>query len=503
MEKKTGCIDFLRRHYAHIALLTVGAAVHIAGCFQSSLWFDEAYTVGLMNHSLADMLKWSTNDVHPHLYYIMLWLVTRVFGVKLSVMRLFSALGTMLFASLGLTHIRRDFGKKCGFWFSFCALFSTSMLVYTNQIRMYSFAAYFITLAAIYAYRLFKSPEIMRIRVLFVISSVCAAYTHYFALFTVAAINITLLVGLIKSKHPHPFKSWLATGIAQIALYIPGGLVFLHQMMIGGAAWISIGWPDLVFDLVSYHWTGSLLSEMYPHKSNLYFVLGGIYLALYILFAIAIRHFTRDDSVDADKKSAVRGAAASYYGVLIFALTVSLFRPIYYARYTMVLSGLLFFFAAFLLSSFGKRLSKALVASLLAVIFSLHAVHYFGVYYDESSHQLENALSDEVVETDTFLFESIHGFVASVAYPENNAYFYDIDGWGVENVYPAFGPNAGVLNSLDCDEINSLSGRVWVVNRGECFKKLESLGYTAAESQNIGMRYHYSLNFELILMVRE
>ena len=58
----------------HLIVLFAGAAYLISGCFSNSLWFDESFTVGLMNHtSLFEMIKWSSYDVHPHLYYIILW----------------------------------------------------------------------------------------------------------------------------------------------------------------------------------------------------------------------------------------------------------------------------------------------------------------------------------------------------------------------------------------------------------------------------------------------
>lgn len=499
MERSKRIQACLRENMMHILLLLVGAALYIAVCFHNSLWFDEAYTVGLMNHTFFDMIKWSASDVHPHLYYIMLWLFTHIFGVKLTVMRIFSAIGAILFASLGLTHIKRDFGKKIGFWFSFCAVFSGSMLVYTNQIRMYTWAAYFVTLAAIYAYRVFKTPDFKKDRILFVITSVCAAYTHYFALFTVASINVVLLVALVKSEYAHPYKCWLTTGIAQIVCYIPGALVFLHQIMLDGASWISVVWPNLVFDLVSYHWLGETLNEAFEYKSRVYFVVGALFLLLFVAEGYFIRRFARSERTEKSARQGVIGAAASYFGVLLFALTVSLFRAIYYIRYTVVLSGLLFFMIAFLMASVNKNAIKSALAVLFAVIFSFTAVSTYELVYDDSADMLESALADSVTAEDTFLFETIDGYVASVTYPESKTYFYNKGYWSVHEAYRAFGPNAYVIDSLDTGEIDGISGRVWVVNRDDCFRKLESLGYKELESHRIQMRY-YGLNYELILM---
>ena len=117
MENKRKFFD--KDNIAHLSVIFIGAILFIGGCFQNSLWYDESYTVGLMCHSLLDSIKWAVYDVHPHLYYVMLKIFTMIFGNTLPAMRIFSSVGAILFVSLGYTHIKHDFGKKVGFWFSF------------------------------------------------------------------------------------------------------------------------------------------------------------------------------------------------------------------------------------------------------------------------------------------------------------------------------------------------------------------------------------------------
>lgn len=207
------------------------------------------YTVGLMEHNLVDIIKWSAGDVHPPLYYILLKLFTLIFGKSYYAMRIFSSLGAILFASLGLTHLKRDFGNKLGFWFSFCVLFSASTLVYALQIRMYTWEAYFVTLTAIYANRIFYNTASKRSRVLFIVFSVLSAYTHYFSLFAVAAINLALLFGYIKANEKYSILNWMINGAIQIMTYIPGAIIFLYQIKLCGADWITVDFPDLILIL--------------------------------------------------------------------------------------------------------------------------------------------------------------------------------------------------------------------------------------------------------------
>ena len=89
----------------HLVVLVLGTALMFSGCFHSAVWFDESYTVGMMNQSFGDMLRISVADVHPPFYYIALWLFTRVFGCSAVAMRLFSALCASALGVLGYTHI--------------------------------------------------------------------------------------------------------------------------------------------------------------------------------------------------------------------------------------------------------------------------------------------------------------------------------------------------------------------------------------------------------------
>ncbi len=482
------CKFKVKENIPQLAIILVGALILIGGCFQNSIWFDEAYTVGLMRHSFFDSIKWATHDVHPHLYYILLKFFTMVFGTSMYAMRIFSVLGALLFASLGLTHIRCDFGKKVGFWFSFCALFSASTLVYAWQIRMYTWAAYFVTLAAIYAYRMFNMPESKRCRIMFLVFSVMSAYTHHFGLFTVAVINVILLVCTFKEKRP--LKTWLLNAAIQIGCYIPGALVFLYQISLGGASWITIGWPDLVFDLVSYHLLGDIAYEFFKYNSGPYLIVGALCLLLYVTGGILLYRYAKSEHIGENKKKALKAGLCVYFGTILFALTVSLFRVIYYIRYTVVICGLLFFSIAVLIAGFKKNITKIVAAAVILSVFGVQAVYNYKLMYDPSANAVHETLDESIKEGDVFFLEDPNDYVIAIQYPDNVSYFYNMWQWGVQNAYRAFGENAYVVDTVDCPEIENLGERVWVIGRRECYNHLVNNGYTETAEYEIYLRYH-------------
>jgi len=124
------------------------------------LWFDEAYSVGMANHTFKEIWNIGGHDVHPILYYWILHIIGKLTSYSIMFYRVFSTILIWIVGILGYTHIRKDFGEKTGILFSFLALFLPTQAVYANEIRMYSLAMLLITLLGIYAYRLAKSSKL-------------------------------------------------------------------------------------------------------------------------------------------------------------------------------------------------------------------------------------------------------------------------------------------------------------------------------------------------------
>ena len=485
MENKRKFLE--KDNIAHLSVIVLGALFFLFGCFQNSLWYDESYTVGLVSHSLFDSIKWAIYDVHPHLYYVMLKLFTMIFGNSLPVMRIFSTIGAILFVSLGYTHIRRDFGKKIGFWFSFCTVFSTMMLKYSLEIRMYTWAAYFVSLAVIYAFRSYNEPDNKKSRLLFILFSVLSAYTHYFGLFTVAILNLVMLYATNKEKRS--MKTWLINAAWQIGCYIPGALIFLYQITLGGASWITIEWPNIVFDISTYHLFGATLEQFSEYKSAKYFVIGGLVLAMYVMSGLLLHRYAKSDEIGEKNKKALKCALGVYYGTILFTLTVSLFRVIFYIRYTAVLCGLLFFVMAVLISGLKKNILKITAAVLLAVMFVCQAVNVYNVMYHPSADSVKEGFGELVEEDDVFLFEELLYHTITVQFPDNTTYYYDK--WSDnKNMFRAFGKKAYMINTFDCPEMEELPDRVWVISKLECYDYLVENGYNEVSEHEIWLENH-------------
>ena len=165
----------------HIITIMVGIICISLSAFHSNTWFDESYSVGMAGHSFGEIWSIGIYDVHPILYYWLLHIINIIFGNQIVLYRLLSVLAICVLGILGLTHIRKDFGPKVGLLFSFFVYFLPVNLVYAGEIRMYSLTMLFVTLIAIYAYRIYKNGNEKQIKnwVLFGIFSLASCYTHY------------------------------------------------------------------------------------------------------------------------------------------------------------------------------------------------------------------------------------------------------------------------------------------------------------------------------------
>lgn len=73
----------------HIAIIILGACFVIAGAIHTNLWFDEAYSVGIINQPFLDLINIGIADVHPLLYYLVAKLVTLPFANSIMAIRIF------------------------------------------------------------------------------------------------------------------------------------------------------------------------------------------------------------------------------------------------------------------------------------------------------------------------------------------------------------------------------------------------------------------------------
>jgi len=479
---------------AHIIMLVLGTAFLASGAFHSSLWFDESYTVGLMNQNIIDLCKAATYDVHPLGYYIILRLYAYIFGNSIISLRLFSVLGSALLALLGYTHIRRDFGVKTGIWFSFFVITMPSTFKYALQIRMYTWAPLFVTLAAIYAYRMIiNNDKRTKSTVFFIICSVMSAYMHYYGLMAVAIINIIVLVYYIKNNLK--LKKWYIIGAIQILAYVPGLYVFFEQFMLSNGSWIKINFGT-IFDTISFHFFGSPQSDTIVNSPT-YLIPLFIGFCIYVIFGFL---FVRMIKTNKEEAKPIVLSLIVYFGVIFAFLIVSIFKPIFYVRYSIVCYGLLLFTFAYLIARDNKTYLKILIVVVMLGLTGARAIPIYQENYNVSNSTIDDYLKANMKAGDIILFDNPGAFAVSVKYQEVPTYFYNSSNWNIQKAYKAFGSKVTILSNLDI--IKNYTGRIWIIDSGSTYKAVTSWsGTTEVSYEKMQLKYYYKENGHDIILI--
>ena len=208
--------------WVYAAFLLVTTFVRIA---EISFWGDECYSLWLAKMSIPDMLAETASDVHPPLHYFWVMLFYKIFGespIMYHVSSVIPYVGIMLF---GLIPIRKKFGLGTSTVFVTLATLMEAALRYNLEVRMYSLAA-MLVLFAFYCVYLILNNNKWSEWIWFAIFSLAAAYTHYYALISVAFFYVVLILYSFKHKECR-VKAAVISG-ATVVIYLPWLLVLLE-----------------------------------------------------------------------------------------------------------------------------------------------------------------------------------------------------------------------------------------------------------------------------------
>lgn len=402
--------------------------------------------------------------MHPVLYYFVLKILNLIFGSNILVYRLFSIIPLAILGIIGFTHIRKDFGEKVGLLFSFLILFLPGITRYATEIRMYSLAMLFVTITAIYGYRLYKDRFSNKNLIIFGIFSLASAYTHYYGLMAAGLINLAIFIYLIKQikQRKTEFIKFISCTIIQVIFYIPWLVFFVSQVKgVSNGFWIGFYFPDTLIDAMIVPFMGS-----YVNRSIAIIVTTLLYtFSMYLLY----KEYKEKNEI---KPGVLAGIG--YLAVIIAACIVSIImHPILIDRYLLVVMGLLAFFIAFSLSKQKNKNIIIGICTIILIISIFNNIHIIKTNYALSNDEMLGYLRENVKKEDTFLIyhNEIVGFSVTTKYLDNKTYFHDKDNWNIEKPYKAFGPN--FESETDIDKImKELSGRTWIINIPE--DKLEN-----------------------------
>lgn len=348
----------------------------------NSIIMDEGYSILLVRESVWDIIMGTAGDVHPPLYYLILKFFSLFSGESLFVYRVATVLATWLnLVLLGATFIRKRWGERVSVIYMLWFGLTYCTIERSTTVRMYSWAAFFVTAAALFLFFYYESQTKKNLAwaIFFTLG---AMYTHYYALLAVfVSWALLFIVSFIRKKK---VSRVLIGGVLVVVGYLPWLGILLAQF--GDVAedyWIQ------VFD-----WNEWMMVPAYLMESPSSDV-SGVGAVLYVLLLMMlIPAFLR-------KKWDALSGAAVFLGTMIFAAVVSVVvTPIWVTRYMYVAWGVLSLFAAI---TAGEVLSKYsnLIQGTFLLVLVLVGLHSFSTMMADETM---NSTADEWV---AFLQENV------------------------------------------------------------------------------------------------
>lgn len=469
----------------NIIIIILGTIFISLGAFHTNIWFDESYSVAISNHSFSEIWNIGGNDVHPVFYYIMLKIVSLIFGNNILVFRLFSIVPIVVLSILGITHIRKDYGERTGIIFSFLTLFLPIIASYSSEIRMYTWVMLFVTITAIYANRIYKDELSIKNWVIFALFSLLSAYTHYYGLMFAGIINVILFIYLLKNRKEKDkdLKIFIIQAVVECLLYVPWLYYFIKQLTsVGGGYWIKLEFPDTLYNVLGIQYMGSL--------SNIFGFCFAICLYIYLGFVI---YRCKKERISI--KNAIK-ALLLYVLIVFIAFLISLKSPILYPRYLMAITGLLIFFIADIMA---KEKSKYITIEICIIIFVTSLISNINIInnnYDNTNMKQIEYLEENIKDDDIIVYSNIgNGSVFAVYFKDNKQYFYNGDHWNVEEAYKAYGPQMETVEDLDF--LKDYKGRIWIIDSTDSSfynNKFKTDDYKEIDSKVIKTKYPSSFD---------
>lgn len=469
----------------NIIIIILGTIFISLGAFHTNIWFDESYSVAISNHSFSEIWNIGGNDVHPVFYYMMLKIVSLIFGNNILVFRLFSIVPIVILSILGITHIRKDYGERTGIIFSFLTLFLPIIAAYSSEIRMYTWVMLFVTITAIYANRIYKNELSIKNWVIFALFSLLSAYTHYYGLMFAGIINVILFIYLLKNRKGKnkDLKIFIIQAIVECLLYVPWLYYFIKQLTsVGGGYWIKLEFPDTLYNVLGIQYMGSL--------SNIFGFCFAICLYIYLGFVI---YRCKKERISVKN---ARNSLLLYVLIVFIAFLISLKSPILYPRYLMTITGLLIFFIADIMA---KEKSKYITIEICIIIFVTSLISNINIInnnYDNTNMKQIEYLEENIKDDDIIVYSNIgNGSVFAVYFKDNKQYFYNGDHWNVEEAYKAYVPQMETVEDLDF--LKDYKGRIWIIDSTDSSfynDKFKTDDYKVIDSKVIKTKYPSSFD---------
>lgn len=340
--------------------------ITILRCMDNNFWGDEAFSIKLAKQSISGLIIATANDVHPPLYYLVLKFICAMLGFNGFSYHLASVIPFLMLIILASTLFYKDFGFKVSYIFIVLMGIAPCAVIYNLEVRMYSWAMFFVTLCFYEGYKIISS-ESRKHWILFTIAGIGAAYSHYFAFAAIILIYLCNFIILIYRSKRNIWKCLSCTAISILG-YAPWLFIFIKQASKTKEGFWNTYIPQLSSCLEFIFGSG-----LYGHAMILIFILGGLIFALKRFGIVKIFEDSRESEENDPKQLMIQingpaeDSLKNEFGlicigflvplmIIIFGLTYAYtIKPIFLERYLYPIVGIVWLSMGICISKINKK----------------------------------------------------------------------------------------------------------------------------------------------------
>lgn len=419
-----------------------------AFCINDQLWYDEAFSAGLVMQPWKKLIYITAVDDHSPFYYAALKVFYLLWGagVRFRVLKIFSLLFMLGYMLLGKYYVAKLFDRKISIYFMLFSLLSPIMCVQSGNVRMYAMALFFLTLVGLLAYDIYLEESRTK-WILFAGASVCVVYCHTFAMIQTVWLYLLFMLVLIYQKQYGKLKGFFLSGIAVSVLFSPWLFVTVKQMQLRMRD--DVGSAE---ELAGLKEVGDYFREWFsavetPIESVVWM---GIAIAV-VLFFFAWRR-----AKESGNYAPVIGFSAFCLTALTGFLVSAFLNNCFMGRYAFPGFGFVMLLYATGFSKLENKAAKGVILAAALLCFGMQYQSELALEYDGGLAEFETFWTENVGEDDAVLAPIGHAVFLSVYHPENR---YFLDGYVPADLsFPNLEP------CYDVERLVREEDRVWYID---------------------------------------
>lgn len=223
-----------------------------------SLWNDEGTSVALARLGLPAIITGAARDIHPPLYYFLLHFWTVIVGDGEFALRFLSLMAGVLLIAVTFRIARLFFDEEVALLSAFLSALSAFQLYYSQETRMYILVALWsaVSVWCMATMLLGARGRGTLVWPAYLLATLAALYTHYFAFTLVLFENLAFLAWLLwawraKRHLGRSLASWFVAQLVLVFAFLPWLGFAGNQLTTWPAISAPLSAPDLATRVLS------------------------------------------------------------------------------------------------------------------------------------------------------------------------------------------------------------------------------------------------------------